>query len=122
MACQRSIAKFEALHFGVTLPLSVQANEKPFPSPVKKKQVPVSVFKLVASVWADHGLYNFQIPEAPHFRQLWGIEITGSEDLLLEWYKPEAKLAGRSAVRQSGSIAHHTAQPEASTTPANPET
>ena len=40
----------------------------------------------------------------------------------MEWYNAEAKLMGRSAVWQSGSIAQHRAQPEASTTPANPET
>ena len=40
----------------------------------------------------------------------------------MEWYNSETKLLCQSAVRQSGSIAQYTAQPEASTTLANPGT
>ena len=97
-------------------------HETPLPTPVKKKQGPVSVYKLLAGVWAQHRLCILEIRQRQNFCQDSGIESGGTDQLPVEWYNPEAKLMGRSAVRQSGSIAQHTAQPETSTTPANPET
>ena len=66
-------------------------------------------------------LCNLERPKLLNVRQDWGIEISGTDELPVDWYNPEARLVGRSAVRQTGSIAQHAAQPEVSTTPANPE-
>ena len=115
-------ASCRALQLGFTIPLWGLANEKPLASPVKKKQVPVSVYKLLASLWAWQRLCTLEIPGPRNCCQDWGIGISGTDELPVEWYNPEAKLVGRYAVRQSGSIAQHAAQSEASTTPANQET
>ena len=107
---------------GITILLCALANAKPFPSPVKKKQVPVSVYKLLAKVWAQHRLCTLEIPRPQNCREDWGIQISGTDELPVEWYNPEAELVGRSAIRHSSSIAQQAAQLEASTTPANAET
>ena len=111
-ACQRIISKFEfasckALQFGSTIPLCALANEKPLRSPVKRKHVLVPVCKLLASVWARHRLCTLEIPEPPNFRQDWGIEISGTDEVPVEWYSPGAKLVGRSAFQQTSSIPQH---------------
>ena len=80
----------------------------------------MSVYKPQASVRARHRLCTLEIPDPPNFCQDGGIGISGTDELPVEWYNPEATLVGRSSVRQSGSIAQHAVQPEASTAPANP--
>ena len=83
-ASQRIILMFgsascKALHFGDTIPLCALANEGPLPSPVKREQVAVSVYKLLASVWARHRLGTLEVPKPPNFRQDWGMEISGGD-------------------------------------------
>ena len=104
-ALRQIIPKFEsasckALEFGSTIPVCALAKKKPLASPVKKGQVPVSVYKLLASVWARHSLCTFEIPEPPNFRQDRGIGIGGTGELPVEWYNSEAKLVGSSTVRR----------------------
>ena len=75
-----------ALRFGVTILLCALANGKPLLSLLKEKKVPLSVYNLLASVWAQHWLCTSEIPQPPNFRQDGGLEISGKHELPVEWY------------------------------------